>query len=287
MTTQVSNGVNPYLSVIIPAYNEEKTIADTTRKVLNYLKNKDFSFEILIMDDGSKDSSIEIAKKEFANEPSVLIFERRENHGKGYTVREGMLKAKGDVRLFMDMDNSTDISHFDLMKPLFDPVRNTTFQTSGEAIFDKNSGGEVSNGVDEGYDVVIGSRDEKDAKGARQVFSQPWHKRLLGNMANLFIQIMAVWGIWDTQCGFKAFTKEAAEKIFGIAKIDRWAFDVEALAIARMFKYKIGIVPVQWVNNANSRVKISGYIKALLETVKIGSYVRGLKKQLVLKKVAV
>lgn len=243
--------MNPYLSVIIPTYNEEKTTSDTIHKVLGYLKKQDFLFEILIMDDGSKDKSMEIAKKEFANEPSVLIFKRSENYGKGYTVREGMLKAKGDVRLFMDMDNATDISHFNLMKPLFN----------------------------NGYDIVIGSRDSKDALGARQVFPQPWHKRMLGNAGNLFIQIFAVPGIWDTQCGFKAFTKESAEKIFRLAKTDRWAFDVETLALAKIFKYKIGIIPVQWINNANSRVKILGYIKALLETVKIGSYARSLKNK--------
>jgi len=244
-----------YLSVIIPAYNEEKTIADTVCKVLNYLKKQNFSFEILVADDGSKDKTVEIVRKEFISEPTVSVIERYENHGKGYTVREGMLKAKGDVRLFMDADNATDISHFDLMKPLFDS----------------------------GYDVVIGSRDEKDAKGARKLVSQVWYKTLLGNAGNLFIQIFAVYGIWDTQCGFKAFTASAAREIFRLTKNDRWAFDVEIIAMARMFKYKIGIIPVQWVNNANSRVKLSSYFQFLLETVKIGSYVRRLKKQLVLK----
>lgn len=251
--------MNPYLSVIIPTYNEEKTIAETVGKILSHLKKQNFSFEILVADDGSKDKTVEIVKQEFANEPSVLVIERYDNHGKGYTVREGMLKAKGEIRLFMDADNATDISHFDLMKPLFD----------------------------NGYDVVIGSRDEKDAPGAKKLVSQVWYKTLLGNAGNLFIQIFAVPGIWDTQCGFKAFTKDAAEKIFELAKTNRWAFDVETLALARMFKYKIGIIPVQWINNANSRVKILGYIKALLETVKIGGYVRGLKKQLVLKKVVI
>lgn len=244
-----------YLSVIIPTYNEEKTIADTTRKVLSYLKKQNFSFEILVADDGSKDNTVEVVKKEFINEPAVLVIERKENHGKGYTVREGMLKAKGEIRLFMDADNATDISHFDLMKPLFE----------------------------KGYDVVIGSRDEKDAPGAKKLISQAWYKTLLGNVGNLFIQIFAVYGIWDTQCGFKAFTAHAAEEVFKLAKNNRWAFDVEALAIARMLKYKIGIIPVQWVNNAESRVKLSAYFQFLLETVKIGSYVRSLKKQMVAK----
>lgn len=244
--------MNPYLSVIIPAYNEEKTITDTTRKILDYLKKQSYSFEILVASDGSKDATSEIVKKEFANEPSVSVIDRKENHGKGYTVREGILTAKGKIRLFMDADNATDISHFDLMKPLFDS----------------------------GYDIVIGSRDGKDASGARQAVSQPWYKRLLGNMGNLFIQMFAVRGIWDTQCGFKAFTNEAAEKIFKYSKIDKWGFDIEVLALARLFKYKIGIVPVYWINNPNSRVKLSNYFQVLMETVKINRYINSLKKEL-------
>lgn len=244
--------MNPYLSVIIPAYNEEKTIADTARKVLDYLKKQPYSFEILIVSDGSKDNTSEIIKKEFVNEPSVSVIDRKENRGKGYTVREGMLSVKGKIRLFMDADNATDISHFDLMKPLFD----------------------------KGYDVVIGSRDGKDASGAKQAVSQPWYKRLLGNLGNLFIQMFAVSGIWDTQCGFKAFTKEAVEKIFKYSKIDKWSFDIEVLALARLFKYKIGIIPVYWINNPNSRVKFSAYFQFLIETVKINRYISGLKKEL-------
>lgn len=241
-----------YLSVIIPAYNEEKTIVDTTHKVLDYLKKQNFTYEIVIGDDGSKDKTVEIARKEFVNEPSVKIVERNENHGKGFNVRDTILKSNGKIRLFMDADNATDISHFDLMKPLFDS----------------------------GYDVVIGSRDGKDAKGAKKIVSQPWYKTIMGNAGNLFIQVLAVPGIWDTQCGFKAFTAEAAENIFKYAKVDRWAFDIEVLAIARMFEYKIGIIPVQWINNPNSRVKLLAYFKFLLETVKISNYVRSLKKEI-------
>lgn len=244
--------MNPYLSVIIPAYNEEKTIADTIRKILIHLKKQPYSFEILVASDGSKDATSEIIKKEFTGENSVSVIDRKENHGKGYTVREGMLTAKGKIRLFMDADNATDISHFDLMKPLFD----------------------------NGHDVVIGSRDAKDAKGAKKIVSQPWYKTIMGNAGNLFIQTLAVPGIWDTQCGFKAFTSEAAEKIFKLAKVDKWAFDIETLAIARMFGYKIGIIPVQWINNPNSRVKLSAYFKFLLETVKISNYIRSLKKEM-------
>jgi len=244
---------NTYLSVIIPAYNEEKTIAGTIYKVLEHLKKQPYSFEIIAVSDGSKDGTAEIVKKEFAGESAVSVIDRKENHGKGYTVREGMLKAKGEIRLFMDSDNATDISHFDLMKPLFD----------------------------DGYNVVIGSRDPKDAPGAKQIVSQSWYKRIMGNMGNLFIQALAVPGIWDTQCGFKAFTGEAVQKIFSLSRVDRWSFDIEALALAKMFNYKIGIIPVKWINNPNTRVKLSTYFQFLWETVKISNYVRSLKKQMV------
>ena len=92
---------------------------------------------------------------------------------------------------------------------------------------------------------------------------------MMGNMGNLFIQIVAVYGIWDTQCGFKAFNKKSAEKIFAVSKIDRWGFDIEALALARHFGFSIAFVPAYWVNDAASHVKLSGYIGVLLETVKV------------------
>lgn len=242
----------PYLSVIIPAYNEEKTIAQTLKSIIGHLKAKNFSYEIIVVSDGSKDNTVGAVWENFPNENSIIVIDRKENKGKGYTVREGFLKASGEVRLFMDSDNATDISHFDLMKPLFDS----------------------------GYDVVIASRDPKDAPGARQAVSQPWHKRMLGNAGNLFIQFFAIPGIWDTQCGFKAFTKEASEKIFSKSKIDRWSIDVELLALAKLFNYKIGIVPAYWINNPNSRVKLSNYFKFLLEVVKISGYIGRLKKEM-------
>lgn len=244
--------MNPYLSVIIPVYNGENFIADTVRKVLDYLKKQDFTYEVIVVSDGSKDKSAEKIKEEFNGNSLARLIDRKENRGKGYTVREGVLAAKGQIRLFTDDDNSTDITHFDLMMPLFK----------------------------EGYDIVIGSRDPKDAKGACQAVPQKWHKRLLGNMGNLFIQALAVPGIWDTQCGFKAFTKDAAENIFRHATVNRWAFDIEVLGIARLYKYKIGIIPVYWVNNFASRLKFSAYIEVLTETVKINRYISRLKKQM-------
>ena len=191
--------------------------------------------------DGVTDGTLAKAEEFSKGKEGFRIIDRKENRGKGYTVREGMLEARGAVRLFADADNSTDIAHFDKMKPLFD----------------------------KGEDIVIASRDPKDAPGATQAVPQAAFKRLLGDAGNLFIQLVAVYGIWDTQCGFKAFTREAAEKIFSVSKIDRWGFDIEVLALARRFGFSIGFIPAHWINDAQSHVKLSGYIGVLIETVKI------------------
>lgn len=230
-----------YLSVIVPIYHEAERIGVSLKRVYEYLKNQPYSWEILAVLDGPKDRTPEVVKGLISEIQNLRVIDRKENRGKGYTVREGMLAAKGQVRLFTDADNSTDISYFDKMKPLFD----------------------------QGYDVVISSREPKDAPGATQEIKQAWYKRVMGDMGNLYIQILAVPGIWDTQNGFKAMTASAAEKIFSVSKIERWAFDVEMLALVKKFKYKMAIIPVHWMNDVRSNVKLSGYFKTLLEVAKI------------------
>ena len=234
------------LSVIIPAYNEEKRISSTLEAVYAYLQAQSLAWEIIIVLDGVKDDTAGVITRfqegmTAAHKPQLRVINRTENRGKGYTVREGMIEAGGAIRLFTDADNSTDISHFDLMRPLFDA----------------------------GHDVVICSRDSKDVDGAKQAVPQSFFKRLLGNLGNLFIQIVAVPGIWDTQCGFKAFTAESATAIFPHTTIDRWAFDIEALALARRFDYNIGIVPAHWIDAEGTHVKTSDYIDTIWQTVKI------------------
>src|SRR3989344_8095663 len=230
-----------YLSVIVPAYNEAERLPKTLRRFHEYLSEQAYSYEILVVNDGSRDGTAEIAGRAVNDIKNLRIIDRKRNMGKGYTVREGMLAAYGRIRLFADADNATDISHFEAMRAFFD----------------------------KGYEVVICSRDPKDAAGAKQAVSQVWWKRLLGNMGNLYIQWMAVKGICDTQCGFKAFRDFAAEKIFLLARIDRWAFDVEALAIARKMDYRIAIVPAYWENDPKTHVNIRSYFKTLWEVFKI------------------
>lgn len=232
---------NVYLSVIIPAYNEEKRISKTLLAVDQYLKKQNFLYEIIVVSDGSTDKTGEIAADFQKNIANLRLLDNRENHGKGWVVRQAMLAAKGQIRLFMDADNATTLEHFDKMKPYFDA----------------------------GAEVVIGTRDVKDAKGAKQAVPQSWLKRQLGNVGNILIQIFAVWGIWDTQCGFKAFTARAAENIFVKTKIDRWGFDIEALALARKMKYRLEIIPVYWINDADSKVNLRGYLRTFGELFQI------------------
>lgn len=239
-----------YLSVIVPAYNEAARIGKTLKRLQQYLAHTTFSHEILVVIDGATDATVEVVRQQAERITGLRMIERGVNRGKGFTVQEGMLAAVGQVRLFCDADNSTDIGHFDKMKPLFN----------------------------QGYDVVIASRNDSDVAGAEQVVSQAWYKRAVGRLGNRLVQQLAVPGIWDTQCGFKAFRAEAAERIFSQTTIERWGFDIEALALARALNYRIGIVPAHWINDERSHVRSLDYLKVLADTwavrrnLRVGKY---------------
>jgi glycosyltransferase involved in cell wall biosynthesis len=227
----------PYLSVIIPAYNEQETISNTLLDVDRYLSKQNYESEIIVVSDGSKDATAQKAAGMQNLIKRLRVIDNKQNHGKGWVVRQGMLEAKGKHRLFMDADNATTIDHVEKMIPFFEG----------------------------GYEVVIGTRDPKDAAGAKKAVDQPFWKSALGNIGNIAIQTLAIWGIWDTQCGFKAFSEKSAKEIFSRTKIDRWAFDVEALALAKKLKYRIAIIPVYWINNPHSRVNMKAYFNFLKE----------------------
>ncbi|MEK7076057.1 MAG: dolichyl-phosphate beta-glucosyltransferase [Patescibacteria group bacterium] len=228
-----------YLSVIIPAYNEEKHIRKTVESVYQYLSGKNIEHEILVVNDGSTDKTNDIVRSVLPAIPTLQLLNYEQNNGKGFVVRQGMLKAKGQYRLFTDADNATTIDHIEKMMPFFE----------------------------QGFDVVIGSIALKGSTVASG--SEPLWRRIFGTMGNLFIQIMAVPGIQDTQRGFKIITAKAAQNIFSKMTIDRWGFDIEMLALARRFGYKIKEVPITWKNNPNSHVKLNAYFQVLMETVKI------------------
>ncbi|HVM77040.1 MAG TPA: dolichyl-phosphate beta-glucosyltransferase [Candidatus Paceibacterota bacterium] len=228
----------PYLSIIIPAYNEAERLPQTLLDMDKRLEHVEYSYEILVVNDGSKDNTADIARNMAKVVRNLKVIDLKDNQGKGGTVRQGMLLASGKVRLFTDADNSTSIDQFNIMMPLFK----------------------------QGYDVVIGSRA---IKGAKLDPAEPIYKQIPGKLGNLFIQMLLLPGIWDTQCGFKAFTEEAAEKIFNVSKITGWGFDVEILSLAKAMGFKIKEIPVHWVNDLRSHVTASAYLKVFMETIKI------------------
>ncbi len=232
-----------YLSVIIPAKNEEENIKNTVEDVFKYLTEKNISHEIIVVENNSKDKTIEVVNSLLSTIPTLLFVHlvvMGAKPSKGYAVKEGMLKAQGDYKLIMDADNATNIRHIEKMMPYFD----------------------------QGYGVVIGSIALKGAKVASG--SEPIWRRVFGKMGNLFIQIMAVPGIFDTQRGFKIFLKKASDDIFSRTTIFGWGWDIEALALARKYHYKIKEVSVDWKNDmSNSKVGLSAYFQVLIETVKI------------------
>lgn len=228
------------LSVIIPAYNEAQRIEKTVSHVLEWLKDSQTTFEVIVVDDGSVDNTGEVLKK-FEGADGFKVISYRQNMGKGYAVKVGMLKATGKIRLFMDADNSTTIEHFDLMLPFFE----------------------------RGYDVVIGSRHEKDAKGAMQIRPQIFVKRWLGKAGNLLIRKVLDLPFHDTQCGFKAFTDKSAVLLFSDLKTYGWAFDMEILRKARLSGLKIGVIPVKWYDKKGSKVRPIDYFKTLVDAFKI------------------
>lgn len=227
-----------YLSVVIPAYNEGKRILPTLKSVDEYFRKKDYEYEIIVVSDGSKDDTVSVVNNISQQMRGLRVIESNVNRGKGYVVKLGINESIGELRLFMDADNSTTIDNLDKMIPC----------------------------VSEGYDVVIASIG---VSGARSVGYEPFYKRFFGRAGNLIIRTVAVSGISDTQRGFKLFTAKAATDIFSRLKIERWGFDVEALAIARVLGYKIKEVPIIWNNDPDSKVGISAYLPTLLETVKI------------------
>jgi len=223
-----------YLSVIIPAYNEEKRISKTLLAVDGFLRRQNYEYEILVVNDGSKDKTAEVVSALKDQIKNLRMIDEKANHGKGWVVRRGMLEANGRYRLFMDADNSTTVDQINNFLPY----------------------------LDQGYDIVIGSRR---APGAVIAVHQPWIRDLLGGVFRFIVQSLVPLGVTDSQAGFKVFSQKSAEEIFKKQTVFRWAFDVEILAIARLKGFKIKEVPIHWINDTESHVKLSGMIKMLLE----------------------
>ena len=210
------------ISVVIPAYNEEKRLGPTLERVIEFFGGAGHEFEILVVDDGSRDGTVALAET-FADR-GVKVLKNPGNRGKGYSVRHGMLEAARDIVLFSDADLSTPIEEVEaLVAPVLD----------GKA------------------DGAIGSRA---VHGSNVEVSQPFYRVLMGKTFNLFVRTIAIGGYSDTQCGFKLFTREAAQQIFKRQLFEGFSFDVEILFIAKKLGLKVAEVPVRWVNDPETKV---------------------------------
>jgi len=213
----------PHLSVIIPAYNEEKRIADTLAAVQDHLAGKPWDWEVVVVDDGSADRTVDASRAAF-RDARCRVLSLGRNQGKGAAIRRGMLEARGRRRLFTDADNSTPIEEVDRLLAVAD---------------------------EQGTAVVIASRALPES---RLDVRQPFYREMMGRVFNLLVRMLAVPGIHDTQCGFKLFSAEAAEAVFPSLEMTGFSFDVEALMLAREKGFRIAEVPVRWVNSPASRV---------------------------------
>ncbi|MFA6601113.1 MAG: dolichyl-phosphate beta-glucosyltransferase [Candidatus Omnitrophota bacterium] len=218
------SGHKPRLSVVIPAYNEERRIGTSLRDIVAFLKSRAYKSEIIVADDGSTDGTLAVCERELAGFPHRLI-RNTVNHGKGFVVRQGMLEADGDAILFTDADLSTPIEEV------------TRFMAA----------------LDEGYEIVIGSRA---LAGARIEIRQNFFRELMGKIFNRLARLATFKGILDSQCGFKCFSREAAKALFSAQKLDGFSFDVEILFLAQWQGRRILETPVIWRNSANSRVQL-------------------------------
>jgi dolichyl-phosphate beta-glucosyltransferase len=215
----------PFLSVVVPAYNEEARLGNTLKRMLAYFDGQDYPYEILVVNDGSTDGTARVVEHIAACRPQVRLLEYAQNRGKGYAVRYGILRSQGQRVLFSDADLATPIEELEKLNAK----------------------------LDEGYPIAIGSRD---VRGSQLIKRESWIRELGGKTFNKLVRLLTVPGIHDTQCGFKLFTRNTAQTIFGRCVVDHFAFDVEVLYLAvRIYGLKVAEVPVRWAHQEGSKVR--------------------------------
>lgn len=212
-----------HLSVVVPAYDEESRLLPTLERLHDYYEAQEYPYDVVVVSDGSKDRTEEIVSEFAKSHPKFRLIAYKPNRGKGYAVRTGMLAATGDLVLFCDADMATP-------------------QEETEKLLEH---------MLEGADIAIGSRPLKESKLEKH---QPFIREMFGRASNMLIQMLAVRGIHDTQCGFKMFTKKACKDVFTRCKLDGFSFDFEALMIARDLGYRIDEVPIRWFHQEGSKV---------------------------------
>jgi dolichyl-phosphate beta-glucosyltransferase len=231
------------ISVVIPAYNEEERIGATILRIKDYLEKKGYEYEIIIVDDGSNDKTAEVVSRFLpcpqAGLPQIQLLQNKENKGKGFSVKRGVLNSKGDYILFSDADLSTPIEELDKLLEY----------------------------LKSGFDIAIGSRGLKESDVR---IHQAWYRERMGKIFNLLVRIFVLRGIKDTQCGFKCFSRGTAYKLFPKQLLEGFGFDVEILYLARKEGYSIKEVPVKWYNSPQTRVNaLRDSVRMFTELVKI------------------
>jgi dolichyl-phosphate beta-glucosyltransferase len=213
----------PTYSIVLPAYNERERIAGTLDRILAHATERGWKAEIIVVNDGSSDDTAEIVGEFARKHAGLRLLENPGNRGKGYSVRHGMLQARGDILLFSDADLSSPIEEAD----------------------------KLFAAIVKGADIAIGSRwlDRE-----LQIRRQPLHRQLFGRIFNLLLRIVLGLRFKDTQCGFKAFTRRSAQVIFPLQKIERWGFDPELLYLAGKFGFAVAEVPVAWSHREGTRI---------------------------------
>ncbi len=212
----------PFLTVIIPAYNEEGRIEQTLKRICEYLGAQAYSWNILVINDGSTDQTGAIVRRLAEKEERIHLIEYRPNRGKGCAVRTGMLSANSDWLLFSDADLSAPIEEV-------------------EKLFRAKS------------PIAIGSRGMQESQ---LEIRQPKYREWAGRLFNKLVQLLGVPGIQDTQCGFKLFAHKPAKEIFSLCTLDGYGFDFEALMLARALGYPIAEVPIRWAHQEGSKVNL-------------------------------
>ena len=220
--TEDPNSQSPYLSVVIPAYNEEARISRTVREVIAYLAAQNYPWEVIVADDGSSDNTAQLVVDASGDDPRVRVVPL-EHRGKGWAVRNGMLAAGGEFRLLCDADLSVPIEQVERLLP-----------------------GSVEN-----TDIAVGSRE---AAGAAR-YGEPSRRHLMGRVFNALVRRLADLGVADTQCGFKCFRSHAADRLFTLSTLDGFSFDVEVLFLARRSGMSIAEIGVDWHYREHSKVR--------------------------------
>lgn len=215
--------MTPTYSIVMPAYNEGARLGASLERVLSYVHAQRWDAEIIVVNDGSRDNTADIIRAFAAKDPVVKLLENPGNRGKGYSVRNGMLHAQGRLIVFSDADLSSPIEEAP----------------------------KLLNALEAGADIAIGSRW---LKAELQTQRQPLHRQIFGRIFNLLLRMSLGLHFADTQCGFKAFKRGAAQAIFPLQKIERWGFDPEILFLARKFGFKVQEVPVLWGHSGGARI---------------------------------